>query len=260
MAVLLLVSCDNSSEPQFNNENSVISKLGVLEIKEYYGGNRNAEIQSEFGAGSDSTSTAIEIMQSIRPDTDQCVVGAENNFEHWFGHSSVFSTISAGTELTLKDSSGMTWLMPKNDVNGYSPETNDFPYPLPGKLSIDIPGDTFPAMSNVIIPELSSLKGLEPDQPLKRNINAKLSWIASDQPNARVVLHINSSISNNPPLTCILLDDGEFELSDKMKEEFSPIYSDKEMLLSRVMTTFVQNKDSLLIVNHSIINVGINQP
>jgi len=255
---MLMLGCSASKEDV--PETTVIKSIGLLTLNEFFGRNLNADIAAVFYSDKSNKRTVAEIQQKIMPTTDQCYIGRKNYFSVLSDDTSEAKPLSAGAELRLMDSAGMVWPLTQNRLNFYLPTTDDFPYPLSKGLMVDIPGDQFPAIGSVTIPDVSAITGFLPEISQAITINAQLSWDAGSDPNARIIVRSNTSSStkSDKEFICALLDDGAFELPASIKEVLGPDYTTTKMQISRDVFSFVQKNDALFVVIHSITETGFS--
>jgi len=120
-----------------------------------------------------------------------------------------FILVSAGESVTLTSDSG-TYATLDLMADRFEVAT----YPVPSPLTLDIPGEVFPAFSNVAMPDVVAVQNFQPGNNDPLEANTEITWI----PTGLVNHHINLAVFDFPAsdkvvdLRCSMADDGLFTL------------------------------------------------
>ena len=191
----------------------------------------------------DTCSTLIEEEGFDDDDLENIARGANN--------------ISAGETITLRSSAG-TWLTLSRIQDAqsiiYLPEV-ELPSSIasgldtvPNGLVIDIPGDDFPAFTDVLIPDVAPLSGVTTNGAIVTPATL-FQWDAgSDNPSVFIVIELES-IDEETSITCSAADDGEFSIPDELRTELGSGFR-ATALLTRLGQTVRQSSDAVFVVNN----------
>lgn len=140
-------------------------------------------------------------------------------------YSHVPTAVSAGAALEVYDNQGFFQEILESNVyhdHTYSHTSGEHP----DKLMVNIPGDSYPGIQEVQIPDKEALVVTSIDFNAMMNaVGFRIlkdhiyKWVASANPNSRV--HIDVTYSSDTAETkvfCRVKDDGEFTLTERIKE------------------------------------------
>lgn len=191
-----------------------------------------------------------------------------------------FESLSAGETITFTSPAG-TWLtLPRQEAFGFVAYGSEdgLPQPVPSGLTLDIPGDAFPAFANVRVPDVVPLRGAMPVDAVTPDTTFRWESGGGD-PSVYVRIDVVSgglgflpgglppevldSLPEDFPglgdgslttLDCVVRDDGEFALPSATRAELGADFSGSATF-TRLGTTAVQRGDTLLLVfNESSVN------
>ncbi|MBX2884552.1 MAG: hypothetical protein KTR32_31655, partial [Granulosicoccus sp.] len=139
-----------------------------------------------------------------------------------------FEYLSAGEVITLSGPSGTYGEVLRFIRDSVIFYTDDglLPYPAPETLSIDIPGDQFPAFSNLTIDRPAAVANFnfENDGSQPVNAGSEFTWTAN--PGANTWLSLDLYTNRPSPdgdqlveVSCFLEDDGAFVLPQSTRDE-----------------------------------------
>ena len=101
------------------------------------------------------------------------------------------------------------------------------PGPVPAGTLVDIPGDIFPAFSNLAIPE--NIIPLTDFSPAGGPLTSTFTWTPTNDPNSRVGLGFaagitvsGTTVSASTIVLCSLIDDGSFSLPMEILDQIEP--------------------------------------
>lgn len=272
LTVSLVVSCsnnDNAADPSGGPVGDTVSRYGVLAVREQTGSSVDqlATFSGVFGVFSQSASgiSADELIAAYRLPLDTCRVSDSPSDSGGIpGYSMVVydnqwivgdANISAGEILTL-DSAAGSWL---DLVRGESPDNvyaaTDLStlMPAPAALRIDIPGDAFPALSAVPIPDTIPLSILTPDAGQILTLETEFTWIAGSTDNSYIRLTAAKTFGSvTRYLDCMAVDDGAFSIPPDVRQALGELFNDYPVALSRTTTSVVSREDAILLVMHTV--------
>ena len=158
-------------------------------------------------------------------------------------------SLSAGETITVTSAAGTYATLLMNSAAGlivYIPE-EELVSPLPQNLIVDIPGDQFPAFSNVSIPNVNALDvSPTPQETITGNTN--FQWTGTTQTFS--FLTIEASFDTNTgfvDVVCIARDDGSFSFPANISSQVGG--SEASFVdISRTGFDVVFNGDSQLLV------------
>ncbi len=171
-----------------------------------------------------------------------------------------FTTVDAGDVITITSPAGSYAELNQATAFGftfYEDSVEDRPGPAPSGLVVDIPGGTFPAFSNVAIPDVDQLVVTSPVATddfgsATMTPGTAFTWEAGSNPDARIAIDAFSfdfTSGDSVSLSCTVIDDGSFALPANIQAELG---SDFEATVSveRVAFTFQQQGSAVLIVTN----------
>ena len=208
----------------------------------------------------DRSLTAAEIEQWYAPSTDVCEVNVVDNS----GNSTVpdfyvfdqqLALISGGENVILSSDAGTYATLSR--ANGESPFYKTDVALLgdaPANLSLDIPGDEFPAFSNV---EIGNVTEFQINNPLEGQIvtpNTDFNWVANNVPRSVVEIYVGGTGINNQPIEigCTIVDDGSFNFPAAVRAEMGDDFTSDWSAYLRIIYKVAQNGNAIVFTANSI--------
>jgi len=167
-------------------------------------------------------------------------------------------SISAGEVLTVSSPAGTYAELKKQEfgdliVYGLDEVAPLLSAPPPNDLTISIPGDAYPAFTNVAIPNIEPLQVNSPAASDPITASTTFSWTASSNPESRVQIVATEQSADTTQLTsvfCTVIDDGSFEFPAETKAEMGDAFSGTGSM-SRGALNIQQTEDAVLFVSTS---------
>ncbi len=171
-----------------------------------------------------------------------------------------FQTVSAGETISLSSAAGTYGELQRTTqfgFTGYS-STVDLVHPAPSPLIIDIPGDVFPAFSNVSVVAPQPISGFNIDPFGGFNAETEFRWDASTT--ADSIISLNFSEFNVGALEfisveCEATDDGSFSLPAETVAEINDNlgvgWTASGISISREVVIVQQQGDAVLVINRT---------
>lgn len=242
-----------------------VSQLGFVDVDQFDFGGATPDI--ELSAGFISSSSAISfdaITNEINPSSDICEVRENVSFlddEEDIDFTNInpgnIISISAGETVTFTSPAGTFATLNRESgfgFIGYNLEL-DSGTTLPADLTVDIPGDQFPAFANVAVPPVQLLTGVSVSSGNVVNANSTFTWDAGTDPNSRISISANTDFdfanlltSTRTEVDCYVLDDGAFNFPASIQAQLGS-FSATEVYVSRSNVTFLRNGNALLVVS-----------
>ena len=256
LVTTLLSSCGSDDGPRAVTEETVeLSEYGVIRI-DHDTGTAQTQLDAVF-CGLTRPATAGSIDELFLTETDSCIVSNDAATDSSSGSDLVCSdtlpaqTISAGDNLLLGSAAGSYADLAQQNTDGnitYS-TSSLLPRP-PNGLTLDIPGDTFPQLSSVPIPDLQDLVITSPaDDELLRSDTA-IRWnAASDRTNSRILITASDA---DVSVTCSLADDGRYNFSAATQAELGELFAASSLSIRRQNFDSPTRGDSGLVILTSI--------
>lgn len=230
----------------------------------------------EFGGGDSGLSVIFgryvepaalsELVDIFRGAVDTCVITQENdtNRADDFRDGPAFEAISAGSMITFSAADGTIYqatAMPDTPDGIFYTVDPEPLFPLPQGISVDIPGQNFPAIA-ANIPDITPLTGFLPTSARRTTIitpDTQFTWQPGTDSEARIVIRTDRTESqsippvegNSSPLDfyCDVQDDGFFEFPEQIKTALGANYSNLgEFEAARRTLSIVRQGDSGLLI------------
>ena len=236
-----------------------ISFLGFVSIDEDAGSN---EVDATASFVRFTSSVLANLLQaSFEPELDECEVETVQISDTptdlpEIDIDVVPEIVSAGEVLPISSSAGTYIQLMRQTFSGftfYTAEPETVPGPIPAQLSIDIPGDVFPAVANLTLPVVETFVISAPMAGQPITPSTTFSWTAGSNPGAFISISAASISSTGDFLIvdCEVADDGEFNFpaatQAAMGAEFVSATADYE----RDATTVIQQGNVLLVLTAS---------
>jgi len=205
---------------------SSVDQIGIIDVDQL--GFDGFVSNIELSAGFISSSSLINpdfFTSQLKPSSDVCnvqqdvPVSGQNDPDFLGINNSDIRTISAGETITFTSPEG-TYATLNREValgfTGYSLEL-DGNNTVPAGLTVDIPGDEFPAFSNVAVPAVASLTGLIISTGELVNSSSTITWDGTPDSGSTISISVYSEIdfaniltSTRTEVECVVVDDGSF--------------------------------------------------
>ena len=200
-----------------------------------------------------SPTQAADIDAQFLTGIDSCTVSNEGTTNADITAPLICSTelpaesISAGSNLTFTSAAGTFADLPQLLTDGETTYTTNVPLPRPpNELTLDIPGDAFPAFSEVQIPDLEDLVITSPVAGDALRSDTTIAWnAAADGLNSRLLL---TATDANVTVDCSLADDGEFNFTAETQAELGELFAASSFSIRRQNLTSPTRGDSGLVI------------
>jgi len=163
-------------------------------------------------------------------------------------------SISAGDALVVSSSAGTyTTLLSQvfdNEIL-YKPETN--PLDVPTGLTVDVPGNTFPAFTTIAVPDVSEVDAFDfPVDDLTESV--LFTWTASNNPNTRIRLGIGAGQFSGTQIfiDCDIEDDGSFEFPAEVVAKTGSFSNGYMYNAERIATKLFRSDRSVIGLTNAI--------
>ena len=161
--------------------------------------------------------------------------------------------VSAGEVIPLTSAAGSYIQLTRESAFGflfYSPEPETVPGPIPSQLTLDIPGDIFPAFANVSMPVVEPLTVTSPTQGQPITPTTNFSWTAGSNPNAYISISATAfnATGETTFVDCEAADDGEFSFPAQTQSEMGAAFTSITADYLREVLTFQQQGNALLVL------------
>ena len=259
--LVLLAGCSSSDDDDRPDDSGAMSFVGFVSVEvEEENDTFETELAAAFFQFDDTTLTDsfFEALDSQLNGGDVCFVTEEDDdddildLDFGFG---IGKTVSAGETMTFTSPFGTYATLERQTLNNPSlgtliayttPLGEALPDLPPAGLTIDIPGDVFPAFSNVAVPDLPApLTDFSP--PLTGAVDAftVFSWTPSGVTGAGVTLEL---VSETESINCLLDDDGNFTLPASITQQVLGTFEGTVGDLGREASALVMIEDTVLFV------------
>lgn len=235
---------------------------GNAEIDAGIGSNR-VRISADFGTVADAA-PVNRLQQEFLQPAETCTVAYANNFNvanfpPMTFRFSGFDAVSAGEIITFSSPEGtfgeLVAISLGDSFFRYRALTETLAGNLPQNLSFDVPGEDFPAMSNVSVPNVATFNLVSPESGATVTPSTTFSWVAGSDPDAVVAIKlfgIDIYAERYIRVNCIAEDDGSFSFptstQQQMGENFSAYNGDIGRRTTRIAQ---QNGAAVIIMNYS---------
>lgn len=209
---------------------------------------------------------AAAAAQSIVPAQETCdiqtteVLGVENfNTSLSAAFDVPVELVSAGDNLVVSSPGGTFLTVSRGSIfSGEAdyrlPEDSVVPTPVPNSLTVDIPGDVFPAFANVPIPDALPLTGLVVSGNGFITPETRYSWEPNGDTNSHVLVNVfalDLETFEFTDIVCAAQDDGDFTLPAATRAELGNDFRATELLISRQAVSYYRNGDALVVVTNN---------
>ena len=125
---------------------------------------------------------------------------------------------------------------------------------VPPNLSLDIPGDEFPAFSNVEISDVTDYRVLSPVEGQTVTPDTEFSWIANNVPRSVLGIYVGGTGVNNETISigCTVVDDGNFNFPASVRAEMGDDFTAEWSSSLRIIYRVAQNGNAIVFTANSI--------
>jgi len=198
---------------------------------------RLSELEERFPGTLDFLQNVDELA-----NTDSCNVTAISGFP---------PTISAGEVIPVTGNTGTVASLTRVQNTSNFVDYSDIIGPLDpvANLRFDIPGDEFPAFTNIQVPNSIPLLGISPSLNSTVTANTVFRWA----PGMTGVTHMSIGITfgagstNSVHVGCFIVDDGEFSIPQNLRNEIGDAVATRWNLDRRHFIT-IQNQSAIIQV------------
>lgn len=213
------------------------------------------------------TIPALDAIEGFQPALDTCEVDTFtfSDIPDDFDFDFEFQALSAGEQLVFTGPGGTYVELPREQLQfegtlfiAYQLDGESLPGPVPSGLTLDIPGDDFPAFSAVDVPDVEPLTGVTPEfsftSPTSITADTVFGWDAGSNPDAYISISASStnfggdgiSVTN---VDCLAVDDGEFAFPAATRAELGD-FSTTSADVARTGVTILRRGNALLVVSN----------
>lgn len=164
------------------------------------------------------------------------------------------TSISAGDSLNLSSSAGLYATLEKQESFGFMLYNAQDLSDIPSALSLNIPGDVFPAFLSVSIPDISGFAMTNPSKGATITPTTNFTWEASNVAGATIQINfstIDLTTLKAVSVTCSAKDDGAFSIPAATQTELGSGFSATGYTASRIVYNIQRKGNAILIVSSS---------
>lgn len=244
----------NVSRDQLSGD---VTDFGMVQITQ-----PNAATGEEGEAGAsfmrfDVALPALDALETFQPAADTCTVTRVNLVDAGTDVPDVvadvrFESLSAGEVLTLTSPAGSYAELLREQSLGFTSYelAGELSQPVPSEIVLDIPGDQYPAFSDVPVPDVQPLTGVGATDAV--SADTVFTWDAGGAENVFVTVNVSSvgPAGDLLSVSCVAVDDGEFAFPAGTRAELGDGFEGFGALLTRTGATIVQRGNTLLLVSN----------
>ncbi len=242
---LALSGCSSSS----SSDQASITQLGIFTLDEFTPRPGTIGSTVAFAAFFDLSDDISPYLSGLaQPTSDRCVINGEQPSELAEAVTIIDErvAISAGDTLVLTSPLGTFATMDKRvDEEFIIYSTTDSLDNIPAELTIDIPGDAFPAFSNVAIPEDTDITDLSVSEEALTDTSS-FTWTPSGTSNTILAMEL---VYGSTFISCEIVDDGSFTLPAEIVAQTGPLTNGFVEFAVQVSENLVQSGNAVMIVN-----------
>lgn len=236
-----------------------VKHLGIVGVEAFTSDN---EVEA-FGTFFEYPNTlAGELFNdAFNPTLDTCIVDVFEELEGNTQSPEINSTavptlVSAGEVLNLSSQAGSYLDLQRQTQAGiqfYGDDQGAITGSLPSQLTLDIPGDTFPAFSNISFPTVEPLVIITPILGETITANTGFSWTPGTNPDAHILISATEFSASGEGVTieCLVRDNGVYAFSPEIKTELGDDFFAFSANVSREASAVFQRGNALLILTAS---------
>jgi hypothetical protein len=210
------------------------------------------------------------IKDNLIPTSDSCEVINAGTFPDDFeipdfdGITASIETISAGETIVFSATGGTYATLMRETLFSFTFYTSENPVAglIPTGLVVDIPGDVFPAFSNITVPNAGDLVVSSPAQGDFVTPDTTFTWVTSSDSDSYIEIaaisfdFMSGAVVN---VNCEVIDDGSFTFPSATKDEMGSGFSSKfeefdfagTATLTRTATKIVEQNNAILFITSS---------
>lgn len=260
VTLALVAGCSSSDDDGELPDGTGASLVGYVSVEV---GDEDDELETDLNAvfiRIDDTKIiggVIDALATLRGGDDICIV-SEQGGDSVLGldlNDYLDQTISAGQTLTFTSPAGTYATLARQTATNPFDGGTLLLYELPGDalagmppagLTLDIPGDVFPAFSRVAVPDMPApLTDFSPPIGDSASANTAFSWTPSSVAGALVSLGLNSDVES---IDCLLVDDGRFTLPDSVTAQLTGTFNGTVVDADRDVSTLERSGDAVVFV------------
>lgn len=245
-STLILAGCSSSSS---DDDRAAITQFGTFTLDEFVPSPTNFGSTVAIAGFFDLPGDIAPFFSSIaHPTSDRCVIDGQQPSE-LDEAVAIFEdrvAISAGESLVLTSPLGtFATLNRAMDGDSIFYLENDGLDNIPAELTLDIPGDAFPAFSNLAIPEATDITDLSVSEVVLTDTST-FTWTPIGSSNTILALDLDYE---SAVISCEIVDDGSFTLPADIVDQTGPL-SDGFVSFSYVISqNLVQSGNALMMVS-----------
>lgn len=261
-AICLTLTACSSGDDDNNGAatNNAVQQWGLVELDT----EEQVEIFALFG-GFAADLTSEQFREGLLPEIDACEIKIEqasdddgdDDTEFDFGVD--YDELSAGNAITLTSQGGTysTLTIPAGSDNMiYTNEDGPaIAAPAPSGLTVDIPGDTYPAFMNVSIPDVQALEITSPEETAAVTPDTVFTWVATNSANAFLDIassSVDDESGDTVTVECTVADDGEFSFPAQTQLEMGTDFNGESSDYSRTVYRIDQTGNTVLVLSNIV--------
>lgn len=289
VALVVLSACGGSSGETDAAANTTSNNVDVNELGSVAQDSLPSGNVTQFGAISigDDVGTASDLVGGffqlssgidmqyfdslVAPGNVNCVVDSDDNIdfeEISAGYIPSLTgvgkqSISAGETIILSDMGNTYAQMTRQPAGSFIfydlPIGQNLPTgPVPTTITVDIPGDDFPAFENITAPSVDTLTGVTFSSGDVVNPSTIFSWDAGSSGDSQVRIFTSTAggffLEDGMTVTCIVPDTGQFSFPSDVRSKLGADFIGGTPLMSRLSTrSEVQDNSVLFIIRESFL-------
>ncbi len=250
-AAIGVAGCSSSSSSSSSTPSGQVQQLGIVSVIQFPD-NFNTGIATNITAAffqGDQNFSAAQATSGVLPSSDTCTVTEDDDdfsiSPEIEGVDVAFTSLTAGNAITISSPAGTyTTLTPMSFFGTTAYSADDQSGAPPSGLTVDIPGDQFPAFANIAIPDVAALTGVSPEIGSAVTGSTTYTWTPSNDPDSR----INIDVDN---VNCVVIDDGSFTIPANIVAQADSDFGTFGYNIDRIAIRLVQSGNALLGVSHS---------
>jgi hypothetical protein len=199
--------------------------------------------------------------EAFNPTLDTCTVDVievldGNTQSPDIDSTAVPTLVSAGEVLNLTSQAGSYLDLQRQTIAGfqiYGAEQGAITGTVPSQLTLDIPGDTYPAFSNISFPTVEPLIVITPILGETITAESGFSWTPGLNPDAHILISAAefSPFTEGVTVECLVRDNGVFAFPAATRTELGEDFFAFSADISREATAIFQRENALLILTAS---------
>ena len=251
---------DASNPPQPSDNPDIDSGAGFLQTGTVFFSQSLSQNELFISASFAEFETRFNPETQGRPQLGECFYfgpgSADFNSGQQEPSSPGFTPISAGEVIVVNSVNGTYVNLPRttSEFGIFYSDPVDVPLPLPSpdNLTVDIPGDEFPAFQAVSVPVIPPLVVTQPESSGTLNAATVYQWVPGSSGQSVITLNLFAEDDNFSMLArCETEDDGEFTLPSDIQMSIGDIEISGISSIARVARVAEINNDSRLEIDVS---------